>query len=255
MVGLSKRLLKIAEHVPQGSRLADIGSDHALLPVYLVQQGCIASAIAGELNGGPYTAALKQVQEAGLSAKIEVRQGDGLEVINSGEVDVITIAGMGGLLIVQILTQGIAKLDLVQRLILQPNVGEEVVRRWLMEQGWFLSAEYILQEDGKIYEVLIGDRSEQAKSLNQALYQEQLFTGKMISTERLFAMGPYLLTEADPTWVLKWQDELTKLQHIVEQLSRSQQEASQHRQKLIQDEMIDIQEVLACLQKVKPSFK
>lgn len=255
MVGLSKRLLKIAEHVPHGSRLADIGSDHALLPVYLAQHGYIASAIAGELNGGPFAAALKQVQEAGLAHKIQVRQGDGLEVIGSGEVDAITIAGMGGLLIVQILTQGIAKLERVQRLILQPNVGEEVVRRWLKEQGWFLSAEYILHEDGKTYEVLIADRLEQAESLNQALYQERLLAGKTISTERLFAMGPYLLTEADPIWGQKWQDELTKLQHIVEQLSRSQQESSQQRKKLIQDEMIDIQEVLACLQKVKPSFK
>jgi tRNA (adenine22-N1)-methyltransferase len=255
MVALSKRLLKIAENVPPGSRLADIGSDHALLPVYLAQHGYIASAIAGELNGGPFTAAVKQVQEAGLKHKIEVRQGDGLEVISSGEVEVITIAGMGGLLIVQILTQGIAKLEKVQRLILQPNVGEEVVRRWLVEQGWFLSAEYILQEDGKIYEVLVADRLEQAASLNQALYQERLLAEKAISADRLFSMGPYLSTEADPIWAQKWQDELIKLQHIVEQLSRSQQESSLHRQKQIQVEMSDIQEVLACLQKVKPSFK
>ncbi|MEX2462420.1 MAG: class I SAM-dependent methyltransferase [Paenibacillaceae bacterium] len=254
MIGLSKRLLQIAEHVQQGSRLADIGSDHALLPVYLAQQGIIASAIAGELNRGPYTAACKQVAEAGLKQKIEVRQGDGLEVIVPGEVDVITIAGMGGLLIVQILTQGISKLEQVQRLILQPNVGEEVVRRWLVENGWFLSAEYIVQEDGKTYEVLIADRLEQAESLSRVLYQERALTGKTISTERLLAMGPYLLTKAEPAWVLKWQDELTKLQRIVEQLSRSQQKSSLHRQKLIQEEMIDIQEVLACSQKVKPLF-
>jgi tRNA (adenine22-N1)-methyltransferase len=254
MVGLSKRLFKIAEHVPQGSRLADIGSDHALLPVYLAQHGYIASAIAGELNDGPFTAALKQVQEAGLKHTIEVRQGDGLEVIISGEVDVITIAGMGGLLMVQILSQGISKLEHVQRLVLQPNVGEDVVRRWLMEQGWFLSAEYILQEDGKTYEVLVADRLEQVKQLNQALYQDRFLSGKMISSERLLAMGPYLLRDADPIWILKWQDELIKLQRIVEQLSRSQQESSRHRQKQIQDEMIDIQEVLACSQKVKPSF-
>jgi len=140
-------------------------------------------------------------------------------------------------------------------LILQPNVGEEVVRRWLVEQDWFLSAEYILQEDGKIYEVLVADRLEQAASLNQALYEERVLAEKTISPERLYAMGPYLSAEINPIWVLKWQDELSQLQHIVEQLSRSQQEASLNRQKLIQAEMIDIQEVLACLQKVKPSFK
>jgi tRNA (adenine22-N1)-methyltransferase len=255
MVGLSKRLLKIAEHVPQGSKLADIGSDHALLPVYLAQQGVIISGIAGELNAGPYSAALKQVEEAGLKSYIEVRLGDGLEVIASGEVDVITIAGMGGLLIVQILTEGIAKLDQVQRMVLQPNVGEEVVRRWLLEQGWFLNEEYIIQEDGKTYEVLVADRSEQAANLNQILYQERQLAGKMINTARLLAMGPYLLTQADPIWIQKWQDELIKLQRIVDQLTRSQQESSLQRQKLIQDEMLEIQEVLACSQKVKPSFK
>jgi tRNA (adenine22-N1)-methyltransferase len=255
MVGLSKRLLTIAEHVPQGSKLADIGSDHALLPVYLAQKGIIVSAIAGELNAGPFAAALKQVMEAGLNSFIEVRQGDGLEVIASGEVDVITIAGMGGLLIVQILTQGIAKLDQVQRIILQPNVGEEVVRRWLVEQGWFLSEEYIIQEDGKTYEVLVADRSEQAVDRNQFLYQERQIAGKTINTARLLAMGPYLLTQADPIWIRKWQDELIKLQRILDQLAKSQQESSLHRQKLIQDEMLEIQEVLACSQKVNPSFK
>jgi tRNA (adenine22-N1)-methyltransferase len=255
MVVLSKRLLKIAEHVPQGSKLADIGSDHALLPVYLAQHGLIVSAIAGELNAGPYAAALKQVEEADLKRYIEVRHGDGLEVIASGEADVITIAGMGGLLIVQILMQSIAKLEHVQRLILQPNVGEEAVRRWLMEQGWFLSGENIIQEDGKTYEVLIADRVEHAAGLNQALYQERQIAGKSIKSERLLAMGPYLLAQADPIWVRKWEDELNKLQRIADQLTRSQQETSIYRQKLIQDEMLDIKEVLACSQKVKPSFK
>jgi tRNA (adenine22-N1)-methyltransferase len=255
MVVLSKRLLKIAEHVPEGSKLADIGSDHALLPVYLAQHGLIVSAIAGELNAGPFAAALKQVEEADLKICIEVRKGDGLEVIVSGEVDVITIAGMGGQLIVQILMQGIAKLDQVQRLVLQPNVGEEAVRRWLVEQGWFLSGEYIIHEDGKTYEVLIADRLKQTESMNQTLYQDRQIAGKTIKSARLLAMGPYLITQADPIWIRKWEDELIKLQRIVDQLTKSQQESSLHRQKLIQDEMLDIQEVLACSQKVKPSYK
>jgi tRNA (adenine22-N1)-methyltransferase len=255
MVALSERLLLIAQHVPKGSKLADIGSDHALLPVYLAQHQLISSAIAGELNAGPFKAAIKQVEEAGLKHNIEVRQGDGLDVVVSGEVDVITIAGMGGQLIVQILTQGIAKLEHVKRLVLQPNVGEEAVRRWLVEQGWFLSGESIIQEDGKTYVVLIADHLEQAESLNQVLYQERLLADKTIDTERLLAMGPYLLTNADPVWIQKWEDELNKLQRISEQLSESRQEASHHRQKLIQAKMIAIQEVLACSQKVKPSFR
>jgi tRNA (adenine22-N1)-methyltransferase len=252
MVVLSRRLMKIAENVTQGSKLADIGSDHALLPVYLAQQKWIVSAIAGELNAGPFTAASKQVEEAGLKHIIKVRQGDGLEVVDPGEVDVITIAGMGGQLIVQILTQGLAKLEQVQRLVLQPNVGEEVVRRFLVEQGWFLSNEVILQEDGKIYVVMTADRMNNANSLNQALYQDRLIANKIVDSDRLLLMGPYLLTQADPIWIRKWEDELNKMQRIVDQLSQSQQETSIYRQKLITGEMVEIREVLACTQKVKP---
>lgn len=255
MVGLSQRLLTIAQHVPFGSKLADIGSDHALLPVFLAQKGLIASAIAGELNTGPYTAALTQVAEANLGNDIDVRQGDGLEVISAGEVDVITIAGMGGLLIVQILTQGQSKLEHVRRLILQPNVGEAVVRDWLLEQGWFLSGEAIIQEDGKIYEVLIADRMEQAAEENRILYQSREMANKIINTERLLAMGPYLINLADPIWVHKWEEEIIKLKRIVEQLNRSDQTVSLARQARIKHEILEIQEVLACSLKVKPSFK
>lgn len=255
MVGLSKRLLLIAEHVPQGSRLADIGSDHGLLPVYLAQNGIIVSAIAGELNRGPFTAAFKQVQATGMSSKIMVRQGNGLEVINTDEADVITIAGMGGLLIVQILTEGIAKLKGIKRLVLQPNVGEEAVRRWLLEQGWFLSAECILEEDGKIYEVLIADRIEQAESKNRLMYKERNVDHTIINLDLLLRMGPYMLEQADPIWIQKWEEEINKLQRIVDQLARSSQTISQHRRELIQTDILNLQEVLACSQKVKPSFK
>jgi tRNA (adenine22-N1)-methyltransferase len=255
MVVLSKRLMQIADKVLKGSRLADIGSDHALLPVYLCEQKQIASAVAGELNSGPYEAAKRQVVDANLSHCIEVRQGDGLEVIRSGEADVITIAGMGGLLIVQILTNGLSKLEHVKRLVLQPNVGEEVVRRWLVEQGWFLSEEYILQEDGKIYVVLVADHSEQAENLNQALYQPKLVGDIWIRSELQFAMGPYLLVEADSVWVNKWEEELNKLHRIVEQLAQSRQEASLQRQKQIEIEIREMKEVIACSLKAKLSFK
>jgi tRNA (adenine22-N1)-methyltransferase len=251
MVVLSKRLEKIAENVPHGSKLADIGSDHALLPVFLAQQGKITSAVAGELNPGPYAAAVRQVGEAGLHDIIAVRQGDGLEVIEPGEVNVIAIAGMGGQLIVQILSQGISKLDHVTRLVLQPNVGEEAVRRGLVLNGWFLTREYILQEDCKTYEVLAAERLQDANNLNDTLYETKYVAGMSIQSDRLFAMGPYLLEQADPIWIRKWEDELVKLQRIVEQLSQSQQTYAIDRQQAIQHEIAEIKEVLACLQKAK----
>ncbi|MDB5052282.1 MAG: SAM-dependent methyltransferase [Bacilli bacterium] len=252
MVVLSKRLAKIAEKVLRGSRLADIGSDHALLPVFLAQQGVIVSGIAGELNKGPFAAATKQVAEAGLKQTIQVRQGNGLEVIEPSEVDIVSIAGMGGQLIVQILTEGLAKLDGVSQLILQPNVGEECVRRWLVEHDWFLREEHILEEDGKTYEILLAERTNQANLLNQALYRERLVGDREITRKRFFAMGPYLLEQAEPIWVRKWEDELRNLQRICDQLSNSQLPASISRQKEIKQEIAEIKGVLECLQKAKP---
>jgi tRNA (adenine22-N1)-methyltransferase len=251
MVVLSKRLAQIAENVPSGSKLADIGSDHALLPVFLAQKGIIVSAVAGELNPGPYAAAVKQVVEAELQDIIAVRQGDGLAVIEPGEANVITIAGMGGQLIVQILTQGISKLGNVTRLVLQPNVGEEAVRRWLVAHGWFLTAEYILQEDGKTYEVLTAERVEDADHLNRTLFEDKNVSGTLIHSDLFYAMGPYLLQQADPIWIRKWQDELLKLQRVVEQLSQSQQTSAIDRQQEIRHVIAEVKEVLACLQKAK----
>src|SRR5690554_2583760 len=120
-VKLSLRLSTIADLVQPGSRLADIGSDHALLPVFLVQQGIIESAIAGEINEGPFLAANKQVQQANLQHKISIRHGDGLSVLDNHEVDTIVIAGMGGSTMVSILQEGIHRLSSVKRLIMQPN--------------------------------------------------------------------------------------------------------------------------------------
>ncbi|WP_409341313.1 tRNA (adenine(22)-N(1))-methyltransferase [Paenibacillus sp. MBLB4367] len=238
MVLLSKRLALIARLVPAGSKLADIGSDHALLPVFLCQQGTVVSAVAGELNPGPYAAAQKQVTDAGLSDRIEVRRGDGLAVIAPGEADVVTIAGMGGSLIASILSAGEAKLTGTSRLILQPNVGEEQVRRWLFEHGWALADEYIIEEDGKIYEVLVAERRSDAEVFNAALYEE--------AKQGLgFKMGPYLLKNPSPVFVSKWESELVKLKRIVRQLGESELEASADKQAEFQAEIADIERVLA----------
>ncbi|GGI43433.1 SAM-dependent methyltransferase [Paenibacillus marchantiophytorum] len=254
MVKLSKRLQMIADRVPAGSKVADIGSDHALLPTYLAQRGIILFAVAGEVNPGPYEAATRQVLESGLSKVISVRSGDGLAVIEAGEVNVITIAGMGGSLMASILEAGKHKLTGVTHLILQPNVGEDHVRRWLLEQGWKLESETILEEDGKIYEILTAvavPAEERAKLAD--LYTERLLAGGLkVSQERLFQMGPYLIHQAPDVWFAKWESELRKLAMIEDQLGRSTAEASIEKAAQVRQEMNEIKEVLACLQKVKP---
>lgn len=264
MIKLSQRLEMIAGQVPAGSRLADIGSDHALLPVYLLQQGVIGYAVAGELNDGPLQAAQRQIRDAGAGALIEARKGDGLVVISPGEVDAVTIAGMGGSLIVRILDDGGSRLDGVKRLVLQPNVAEEQVRRWLAGNGWLLTREQCLEEDDKIYVILTADRAAQAPT--QALAQGAegargsaagdglyapvtLGSGLAVPEDWVYRFGPYLLQQPGEAFFRKWMQEARKLEEVCRQLAQSSAEPSRVKQEELQRDILFIGEVLACLQK------
>jgi len=249
-VKLSKRLQMIADRVPRGARLADIGSDHALLPVFLAQSGVVERAVAGEVNPGPLEAAKRQVAESGQGRTVDVRGGNGLAVIGVGEVDAITIAGMGGGLIATILEEGKTKLDGVRRLILQPNVGEELVRRWLDGEGWLLTSEAIVEEDGKIYEILTAERGG-AEAL-AALYAPRALEGGLtLDKLRLQQLGPFLVEQKDDIWFRKWASELDKLAMIRGQLALSESEASKSKALELEREINEIREVLLCLQKVQ----
>ncbi|NIK77412.1 tRNA (adenine22-N1)-methyltransferase [Paenibacillus castaneae] len=252
MLKLSKRLQLIADYVTTGSRVADIGSDHAMLPVYLLQINKCSSAIAGELNRGPFEAARKQGEDAGLSDRLTVRQGDGLAVLEPGEADTITIAGMGGSLMSDILESGYCagKLEGVKELVLQPNVGEEIVREWLLKYGWYLKAESIIEEDGKIYEVMHAIRSADAETLNQALYNADFLPLPLQQETKekvLKQMGPHLLRHPQPVLIKKWRHELNKLERICQQLAGSDLAESSHKREQFKAEMKVLEEVLQCL--------
>lgn len=132
---LSKRLETVASFVPTGAIVADIGSDHAYLPCYLVHKGIAARAVAGEVVKGPYESAVKQVRTEGLTDKITVRMADGLAAVEEAdEITAVTIAGMGGPLIVSILEKHPQALKSVTRLILQPNIHAKAIREWAMEK-------------------------------------------------------------------------------------------------------------------------
>lgn len=250
---LSQRLQYIMEQIPAGSRLADIGSDHGLLPVAAVRSGRVPQAVAGEVNDGPLCAAQKQVAEAGLADRIMVRKGDGLAVIKAHEVDVITIAGMGGALITSILEQGKDKLASVKQLVLQPNVGEDILRRWLMKQQWVLIDEHIMEEDGKIYEILTAVPASASDLKQDELYRPLQLPGSTLVLNRdwLIQLGPLLVNKPDEIFFRKWQLEIRKLQAVLAQVSRSELEAAQHKQEQLRKQIEQLEEVLACLPKDK----
>lgn len=168
---LSLRLEKASNYVPNNSKLADIGSDHAYLPCALVYQKKIQFAVAGEVVEGPFLTAKEQVKRLGFQAIIDVRLGNGLAVIDlADQITAITICGMGGTLIASILDDGFhaGKLTGGERLILQPNIGEENVRRWLMNHDYQIIAEELLEEDAKLYEIIVAEKSIVQPSYSQS---------------------------------------------------------------------------------------
>lgn len=207
---LSARLATVAKYVPKGARLADIGSDHAYLPCFLAKNEGIPFAIAGEVAVGPCQSAERNVLAEGLADTISVRMGDGLEVIQQGEVDCISIAGMGGALIASILDNGKEKLTTVKRLVLQPNISAISIRKWFIENNWELIDEEILEEDGKIYEILIGERGDPYKPFNTNLDMGLL-------------VGPFLVQKQDKTFKKKWTAEMKNWQRIYEALEGATQ--------------------------------
>ncbi|MFV9511042.1 tRNA (adenine(22)-N(1))-methyltransferase [Tepidibacillus sp. LV47] len=245
---LSNRLKTIASYVPNGKKIADIGSDHALLPNYLVINQIAPFAIAGDVNEGPLQAAKRQVQQYGLTNQISVRKGNGLEVIQENEVDVIIIAGMGGALIVEILEAGKEKLSTIERLILQPNIGEELVRKWLDQNHWQIVDETILEENGKIYEIIIAE----PKRING----EDPYLGVERTKEELYRLGPVLWRKRPAILLKKWQQEAKKIDTIIKQLDQisNDKEREEKLEKFITKKNW-ISGVLKCLLKDKPLSK
>ncbi|EOT44401.1 tRNA (adenine(22)-N(1))-methyltransferase [Enterococcus columbae] len=203
---LSLRLEQVGNFVPDHARLADIGSDHAYLPVALMLQKKIQYAVAGEVVQGPYESACKQVKKNKLTDKITVRLANGLKAIEeSDQIDTVTICGMGGTLIRQILEEGQNHLTGRERLILQPNVGEATLRDWLIQHDYTIIAEEILEENQKIYEIIV------AEKLAQVV--------KLTAKELMF--GPYLMREINPIFLKKWHRELNQRLKVKEQLAQS----------------------------------
>ena len=220
---ISKRLELVASFVPQGAILLDVGSDHAYLPIELIERGQIESAIAGEVVEGPYQSAVKNVEAHGLKEKIQVRLANGLAAFEEADqVSVITIAGMGGRLIARILEEGLDKLADVERLILQPNNREDDLRIWLQGHGFEIVAESILEESGKFYEILVVEAGQM----------------KLSSSDVRF--GPFLSKEVSPVFVQKWQKEAEKLEFALGQIPEKNLEERQ----VLVDKIQAIKEVL-----------
>ncbi len=226
---LSERLERVAAHVPAGARLADIGSDHGYLLVALMNRGLIAAGVAGEVASTPFYAAQRTVRENGLSQRISVRQANGLAAIETEDgITAVSLCGMGGETIRDILDRDKARLSGKERLILQPNGGERPLRQWLMDNGYRILAEEALRENRFDYEIIVAERSEPVLYTAQELY-----------------FGPLQLQERSPAFLAKWQRRLRLKQRTLSHLTQARQAVSEEKLHALKQQISWISELLA----------
>ncbi|OPJ59444.1 tRNA (adenine(22)-N(1))-methyltransferase [Clostridium oryzae] len=151
---LSDRLQVIADMVDKCDIVADIGTDHAYIPIYLIKNGICSKAIASDINQGPIEKARNNLKREGLQSKIECRIGGGLSTIKVNEVQAAIIAGMGGNLITDIVEEGTDVIKTMDYCIVQPMQHSDVLRKYLFENGFEILEEDLCKDEGKYYEMM-----------------------------------------------------------------------------------------------------
>jgi Predicted SAM-dependent methyltransferase len=185
---LSKRLQAVADLVTLGNRVADIGCDHAYISIYLAEKKVSPHIIAMDINRGPICRAEENIIRYNCEDRVETRLSNGLERLGLDEADTIIIAGMGGGLTVQILTERIDVLKTVKELILQPQSELFKVRRMLEENEFLITEENMVFEDGKYYVML------------KAMPQKQIINREsfLLTNQEHFLYGRLLLERRNP---------------------------------------------------------
>lgn len=151
---LSKRLQAVADLVGENRTVADVGTDHGYIPIYLIETGKCQKVLAMDVNEGPLLRAKEHIEEHGFAEQIETKQSDGVQKLQVGECDCVVIAGMGGALTVKILREGEEIFRNLKEFVLQPQSELSKVRAYLNSQGYCVVAEDMVCEDGKYYPMM-----------------------------------------------------------------------------------------------------
>ena len=168
---LSQRLSSVASMVTAGNCLADVGTDHGYVPIYLYERQIIPRAIAMDINKGPLERARLHIAEYGYQKAIETRLSDGMAALKPGEVDSVVIAGMGGPLMIKILSAYPEVTASLKELVLQPQSEISEVRIWLYEQGYEIIEEHMVFEDGKYYPMFKAVKNPDVEKLTDLEYK------------------------------------------------------------------------------------
>lgn len=225
---LSKRLGAVAMLVQECDSLADIGTDHGYIPIYLLEHQKIQKAVAMDINKGPLERARDRVNASHLQEKICLRLSNGAEKLEVGEVDAVVIAGMGGPLMVNIMKNRLDVFRALDFFVLQPQSEIEQVRHFLQEQGFVITKENMVYEEGKYYSMM------------------QVESGTMnCKKECEFLYGPWLLREKNVTLLEFLKKEEKKYLELLEKLSGKDTESQRERYAQLQELLMHNREAMA----------
>ena len=216
MIKLSKRMRAVASMVTPGNVLADIGTDHGYVPISLVQRKKIKKAIAMDVNNGPLQRAKEHIAEYQLEEYIETRLSDGVQKLGVGEADSILIAGMGGELVMHIISDGMEVCRNAKELILQPQSELGKVRKFLRENNFEIIDEDMIIEEGKYYPMM------------KVVPVEEIALWEVLPEEVIPACdmyGPFLLKNGNPSlrkYLVKQHKQLTKILKELEKQPESE---------------------------------
>ena len=228
---LSMRLERVAANIPLGARLADIGSDHGYLPVALMRRGMIVAAVAGEVATTPFHAAQRTVRDNGLEQHVIVRLANGLAAIKPEDgITAISVCGMGGETIRDILESGKAYLSGRERLVLQPNGGEQPLRQWLMDNGYLIVSEELLREKGFYYEIIVAEPA-----------------GPVVYTDEQLYFGPLQMQVRSPEFIAKWRRMLNQKHKTLASFEQARQAVPKEKVQEIARQARWITALLGCL--------
>lgn len=226
---LTNRLLKIASLVSENKRLADIGTDHGYIPVYLLNEGRIDFAILADINKGPLENARREVKRNKLEDKVDLRLGSGIEVLKKGEVDEVIIAGMGGILIGELLEANKEVAHSVDKLILQPMQAQEELRQYLLNNGYEILDECLEKEDFRLYEIIVAKYTGKNTHIEDNIYYE---------------VGKKLIENKDELLAAFIENKIKKYNNIISKLGNKDTEAVIAKRNLANERIEKLKELI-----------
>ncbi len=223
------RLAAVASFVSEGSVVADIGTDHAYLPLYLVTEKACPRVIAVEKSKKNCEHARNVISLFKLEHKVEIRCGDGLSALQERDgVEIIVIAGLGGKTICSLLMAAGKSLERYKRLVLQPMGDASLLRRWLLYRGFAITAERLAKEKGRFYEIITIEKGSM----------------DVVDPFRL-ELGPGLIAKPDPLLVPWLEHKLERCEKILQSLNKTAKKTNEGRQRFYRSRYQKLKDVLS----------